>query len=57
MKNENTQDTEFCGIPKINIRCEIRVSGIIVTTTLNVIRIEKEDDGSYTAVTDYWPTN
>ncbi len=42
-------------LPKINIRCETKSSGIIGTTYLDVVRVEQEDDGSYTAVTDFWP--
>lgn len=42
--------------PKINIRCEIKSEyGVSGTTRLNVVRVEMEDDGSFTAVTDYWP--
>ena len=43
--------------PAVHIKCEIHSDGIIGSTDLNVIRVEKEDDGSYTAVTDYWPKN
>ena len=28
---------------------------MIGSTTLKVIRVEAEDDGSFTAVTDHWP--
>lgn len=41
--------------PKINIRCETKSDWLIGTTTLNVIRVEREDDGSFTAVTNHWP--
>lgn len=42
--------------PRINIRCETREDGGWVgTTILNVVRVEPEDDGSFTAVTDHWP--
>ena len=43
-------------LPKVNIRCEIKTEDILGSTYLNVIRVEQEDDGSYTAVTDYWPS-
>ncbi len=42
-------------LPKINIVCETRDGGVIGSTCLNVIRVEQEDDGSLTAVTDFWP--
>jgi hypothetical protein len=42
-------------IPKINIRCECTENGITGTTYLNVTGVEREDDGSFTAVTDHWP--
>lgn len=48
-------DDDVQELPKLNIKCEVRGNGIIGTTTLNVIRVEAEDDGSFTAVTDYWP--
>ena len=61
---------EHCGawphppkMPKINIRCETRSQSgletplreLVGTTSLNVVRVEQEDDGSFTAVTDHWP--
>lgn len=42
-------------VPRVNIECETSDGYIIGTTSLPVIRVELEDDGSYTAVTDYWP--
>lgn len=42
-------------LPAINIRCETVGPHAVGTTTLPVIRVEQEDDGSYTAVTDHWP--
>jgi hypothetical protein len=42
-------------LPKLNIRCETRDGLVHGTTRPNVIRVEQEDDGSYTAVTDHWP--
>lgn len=42
-------------VPKVNIKCETDNGFITGTTTLNVIRVEREDDGSFTAVTDHWP--
>lgn len=43
-------------LPKINIKCEC-VDGIVHGSTyLNVVRVEKEDDGSFTVVTDHWPS-
>ncbi len=41
--------------PKINIECETRNNGITGSTSLEVIRVEQEDDGSWTAVTNHWP--
>ncbi len=41
--------------PGINIKCETNDGMGMGTTNLNVIRVEKEDDGSFTAVTDHWP--
>lgn len=44
-------------IPNINIKCETKDNDCIGTTFLNVVRIEREDDGSLTVVTDHWPVN
>ena len=41
--------------PKLNIRCETTDGMLTGTTYLNVVRVEPEDDGSFTAVTDHWP--
>ena len=41
--------------PTLNIMCETTSNGIVGTTYLPVIRVEAQDDGSFTAVTDYWP--
>lgn len=42
--------------PRINIKCEaVFDGGIGATTSLNVLRVEREDDDSFTAVTDHWP--
>lgn len=41
--------------PKVNIRCETVCGDVTGTTTLDVVRVEREDDGSFTAVTDHWP--
>lgn len=51
---------EVCPPPRVNIKCETKsgetkYDSVIGSTSLNVIRVEQEDDGSYTAVTDYWP--
>lgn len=43
-------------IPRLNIRCETTDGKITGTTSLPVIRVEVADDGSFTAVTDYWPS-
>lgn len=43
--------------PKINIRCETTDGEVSGSTGLNVLRVEREDDGSFTAVTDYWPSS
>lgn len=42
-------------IPKLNIRCETRSGPVHGSTSLKVVRVEEENDGSLTAVTDYWP--
>lgn len=42
------------GEPKVNIKAETCSNGVTGTTYLNVVRIEVEDDGSLTAVTDAW---
>lgn len=44
-------------VPVLNIKCEAITKGIIGATNLKVIRVDAEDDGSFTAVTDYWPKN
>lgn len=41
--------------PRINIRCETSDGVVTGSTSLNVLRIEAEDDGSWTAITDHWP--
>ncbi len=41
--------------PRVNIKCVIEGDGIGGSTDLRVLRVEREDDGSYTAVTDFWP--
>lgn len=43
-------------VPAINIKCETHAAGITGTTTLPVIRVEREDDGSLTAITNHWPS-
>lgn len=40
---------------KIHIKCETTDGQVTGTTSLNVIRVEDNDDGSLTAVTDHWP--
>ena len=45
------------GEPVIRILCETTSDGVIGTTSLNVVRVEREDDGSFTAVTDHWPVS
>ncbi len=45
------------GLPKINIACEVISNGAVGSTYLNVVRVEQEDDGSFTAITDHWPAN
>lgn len=41
-------------LPRLNIRLEYR-DGIVGTRSLDVVRVEAEDDGSFTAVSDFWP--
>lgn len=41
--------------PVIQIKCETRDGVLVGTTSLPVVRVDIEDDGSYTVVTDYWP--
>lgn len=42
-------------LPKVNIVCETRTDAVAGSMSLNVIRVEREDDGSVTAITDHWP--
>lgn len=42
-------------VPRIRITCETRSEGVIGSTDLNVLRVEAEDDGSFTVFTDHWP--
>ena len=42
-------------VPEIHISCETESNGIKGSTSLRVIRVNPEDDGSFTAVTDHWP--
>jgi hypothetical protein len=42
-------------LPRLNIRCEYSDGVVHGSTYLNVVRVEKEDDGSLTAVTDHCP--
>lgn len=42
-------------VPKLNIRCETEDQ--IGATYLDVVRVEAEDDGSFTAVTNHWPVS
>lgn len=45
-------------IPRINIKCETRGdSGLVGTCWLDPVRVEPEDDGSFTVVTHHWPAN
>ena len=44
-------------LPKLNIRCECSDGTVHGSTYLNVIRVDEEDDGSFTAVTDHWPSD
>jgi hypothetical protein len=41
--------------PTINVKCETSDGIVHGSTYLNVTRVEREDDGSLTAVTDHWP--
>lgn len=41
-------------VPAINIRCE-RSDGATRSAYLNPVRVELEDDGALTVVTDHWP--
>lgn len=43
-------------LPTINVRLETVSPDLTGTTHLNVVRVEQEDDGSFTAVSDYWPS-
>lgn len=39
-----------------SIKCETDWgNGVKAATTLNVVRVEREDDGTFTIVTDHWP--
>lgn len=42
---------------KANIKCETKsAGGAVGTVMLPVVRVEREDDGSITVVTNHWPT-
>lgn len=41
--------------PVINIKCEHVDGKVTSTMSLDVVRVEIEDDGAYTAVTNHWP--
>ncbi len=41
--------------PRVNIKCESKDGTVTGSTYLNVTRVEPEDDGSFTAVTDQEP--
>jgi hypothetical protein len=44
-------------VPVIHIKCETSITETpwVGSKSLDVIRVEGNDDGSWTAVTDYWP--
>jgi hypothetical protein len=44
-------------LPTLHIQCETKTPGLMGTTSLDVIRVEQNDDGSFTAVTDHWPAD
>jgi len=48
-------ESDCSALPKLNIRCECSDGIVQGSTYLNVVKVEQEDDGSFTAVTDYWP--
>lgn len=48
-------ETVIALLPKLNIRCDYHGCGGHGTTYLNVVRVEKEDDDSFTAVSNDWP--
>ena len=50
-----TLNEEVSLLPVIRIRCETTDNGITGTTYLPVLRVEQEDDGSFTVVTSYFP--
>lgn len=55
-------DDEEEAMPKLHIKCELslatkRFPQAAAVTDLPVVRVEKEDDGSFTAVTNFWPYN
>lgn len=43
-------------LPTVHIKCETSFGKVFGATSLNVTRVEGNDDGSITAVTDHWPT-
>jgi hypothetical protein len=57
IKDGGTKSTESdcSGLPRVNIRCECSDGIVHGSTSLNVVRVEQEDDGTFTAVTDHWP--
>lgn len=42
-------------VPDIYINCETSDGVVTGCTSLNVVRVDLNDDGSFTAVTDHWP--
>lgn len=48
---------EAAAVPTVHVVCETRSNGLAGTMPLNVIRVEREDDGAFTAVTDHWPSS
>lgn len=41
--------------PTLHIKCEVTDGEVVGVTSLDVIRVETNDDGSFTAVTNHWP--
>ena len=55
--NTEPQAASSAALPRLNIRCDCSDGTVHGSTNLNVVRVEQEDDGSFTAVTDHWPSD
>ena len=57
LREHDLEKSDHPVVPTVNIKCEYRDGIVTGTTSLRVVRVEAEDDGSFTAVTDHWPSD